>query len=717
MLARGAAGTRAQDPAATPRKRPGQRQRLAVHRGLEKLARDRSNPVRGHPLRSRSSFSDGRAEEVDSGRGGLVACSATTTRSWASSRDADAAAIKKAYRKLALQYHPDKNPGDTAAEEKFKEAAEAYGVLSDPEKRRRYDRFGRAGLGGSPAAGASIQEIFADFGDILGDLFGFGGVFGGRRRAARGGRGTRPALRPRDRLRGGRARPRDADPGAAPGDAARRARAAAPRPGRVATCAAPAAASGQVALPAGLLHRSPAPAAPAAARAGASPSRARPAAAQGRVPQRAHAARAHPGRRRRRARACAWPARARPGVDGGPPGDLYVVLQRARAPALPARRPRHPVRAAADFRRRRRSARGSSADARRRADACRVPAGHAVGHALPAARQGRPPRSAAAGRGDQYVRRARPHAGASAPSSASCSSGWRTLEGEQAGRARPVRARVKDDRAQVSPELTARVGRWSSRCPAHREEEPLSACCAGDSLGHRSPVPCGAGSRGSCSDRADAWTSTRAAALRADARRARADGGAARGCAWRRCRADEPLGRALPGGARALRPCGARFVVHPAAGAASHCCRRDRRTHAAAARARPRLRHGRASDDAPVPSRRSSAHVASGRAGSTWAAGAASWRSSRATRRGSRVRAIDHDPEAVAVARETFAAQRRSRARSSSPAAAPPGRSPAAWDGIVANIGRRFFLGTARAARGAASGARRPAVRHRVLST
>jgi molecular chaperone DnaJ len=96
--------------------------------------------------------------------------------------------IKKAYRKLALQYHPDKNPGNAEAEEKFKEAAEAYGVLSDEEKRGRYDRFGHSGVGGS---GGFDPNQFADFGDILGDLFGFGDFFGGgRRRSSRPTRGN-----------------------------------------------------------------------------------------------------------------------------------------------------------------------------------------------------------------------------------------------------------------------------------------------------------------------------------------------------------------------------------------------------------------------------------------------------------------------------------------------------------------------------------------------
>lgn len=92
-------------------------------------------------------------------------------------RDASAAEIKGAYRKLAVKYHPDKNPGDTKAEERFKEAAEAYAVLSDPDKRARYDRFGREAVGGGGAAGFD-PSAFSDFSDILGDLFGFGSVFG-----------------------------------------------------------------------------------------------------------------------------------------------------------------------------------------------------------------------------------------------------------------------------------------------------------------------------------------------------------------------------------------------------------------------------------------------------------------------------------------------------------------------------------------------------------
>ncbi len=93
--------------------------------------------------------------------------------------------IKKAYRKLALKYHPDKNPDDPTAEAKFKEAAEAYGVLSDEEKRAQYDRYGHAGSN----FGGFDPNQFADFGDILGDLFGFGDFFGTGRR----GRSTRAA--------------------------------------------------------------------------------------------------------------------------------------------------------------------------------------------------------------------------------------------------------------------------------------------------------------------------------------------------------------------------------------------------------------------------------------------------------------------------------------------------------------------------------------------
>ena len=103
------------------------------------------------------------------------------------SRDCDDGTLKTSYRKLALQYHPDRNPGNAQAEEKFKEAAEAYAILSDSQKRAAYDRFGHQGVSGAAGAGPNFDEsAFADFGDILGDLFGLGDMFGGGR--GRGGR-------------------------------------------------------------------------------------------------------------------------------------------------------------------------------------------------------------------------------------------------------------------------------------------------------------------------------------------------------------------------------------------------------------------------------------------------------------------------------------------------------------------------------------------------
>lgn len=106
-------------------------------------------------------------------------------------RNASAEEIKKAYRKMALKYHPDKNEGDAGAEEKFKEAAEAYEVLSDPEKKSRYDQFGHAGLGGGggfSGGGMNMDDIFSQFGDIFGGAFGgsFGGARGGRGRVVKG---------------------------------------------------------------------------------------------------------------------------------------------------------------------------------------------------------------------------------------------------------------------------------------------------------------------------------------------------------------------------------------------------------------------------------------------------------------------------------------------------------------------------------------------------
>jgi molecular chaperone DnaJ len=97
-------------------------------------------------------------------------------------KDASEGDIKKAYRKMALKYHPDKNPDDAEAENKFKEAAEAYEILSDADKRSKYDRFGHDGLKGMPGGGfgMSMDDIFSNFGDIFGDAFGgaFGDAFG-----------------------------------------------------------------------------------------------------------------------------------------------------------------------------------------------------------------------------------------------------------------------------------------------------------------------------------------------------------------------------------------------------------------------------------------------------------------------------------------------------------------------------------------------------------
>ena len=98
--------------------------------------------------------------------------------------------IKSAYRKLALQYHPDRNPGNEEAEEKFKQAAEAYAVLSDSQKRAQYDRYGHAGVSGAGGGFSGFDpSVFSDFSDILGDIFGFGDLFGGSRRS--GGRSSR----------------------------------------------------------------------------------------------------------------------------------------------------------------------------------------------------------------------------------------------------------------------------------------------------------------------------------------------------------------------------------------------------------------------------------------------------------------------------------------------------------------------------------------------
>ena len=105
-------------------------------------------------------------------------------------KNASADDLKKAYRKLAMQYHPDRNPGDKEAEEKFKEAAEAYDVLSDPQKKAKYDQFGHAAFEGAAGGGAgmNMEDIFSHFGDIFSDLFSGGSPFGGFGTQGRRGR-------------------------------------------------------------------------------------------------------------------------------------------------------------------------------------------------------------------------------------------------------------------------------------------------------------------------------------------------------------------------------------------------------------------------------------------------------------------------------------------------------------------------------------------------
>ena len=100
------------------------------------------------------------------------------------SKSASANEIKRAYRKIAMKFHPDRNPDNKEAEKKFKEAAEAYSILSDDQKRQQYDQFGHAGIGGAGQSGfqggMSMEDIINNFGDIFGDSFDpFGGIFGG----------------------------------------------------------------------------------------------------------------------------------------------------------------------------------------------------------------------------------------------------------------------------------------------------------------------------------------------------------------------------------------------------------------------------------------------------------------------------------------------------------------------------------------------------------
>ena len=113
------------------------------------------------------------------------------------SKGSSADEIKKSYRKVAMQYHPDRNPGDKTAEEKFKEAAEAYEVLSDPDKKAQYDRYGHAGVSGNGRGGGfqggggmNMEDIFSQFGDVFGDDL-FGSFFGGGAGRQRGGQRSR----------------------------------------------------------------------------------------------------------------------------------------------------------------------------------------------------------------------------------------------------------------------------------------------------------------------------------------------------------------------------------------------------------------------------------------------------------------------------------------------------------------------------------------------
>ena len=141
-------------------------------------------------------------------------------------KSAPEAEIKKAYRQMALKFHPDKNQDDKAAEEKFKEAAEAYEILSNPEKKQRYDHYGHAGMGGQGGGqghgGMNMEDIFSNFGDVFGDDSPFGSFFGGSRG---GGAGHDPAAghrRARTRCRSAssaRRCPRNACRGSSPCDA------------------------------------------------------------------------------------------------------------------------------------------------------------------------------------------------------------------------------------------------------------------------------------------------------------------------------------------------------------------------------------------------------------------------------------------------------------------------------------------------------------------
>ncbi len=134
------------------------------------------------------------------------------------SRTANDQEIKSAYRKLALQHHPDRNPDNPGAEERFKECSEAYAILADSEKRARYDRFGHAGVSSGPGGNGGFDTtVFTDFHDIFGDLFNFGDMFGGQGRTHSFARAAwrRSARRSHARVRGSRVWSHQASAGAA----------------------------------------------------------------------------------------------------------------------------------------------------------------------------------------------------------------------------------------------------------------------------------------------------------------------------------------------------------------------------------------------------------------------------------------------------------------------------------------------------------------------
>ena len=233
------------------------------------------------------------------------------------SRDASEADLKKAFRQLALKHHPDRNPGDAEAEERFKAINEAYAVLSDPDRRAQYDRYGRVDL---PPGGVDLGGLE----DLFGDLFEgfFGGGRGGRRGRAPPGR--RPPLRPRDLAGGGRAGPGDASSRSRGSRPARPATGAGAEPGSGRTQCPTCKGRGQLRYQQGFLT-----VARTCSQCGGEgqivKSPARRAAGEGRVAPGAHAQGAHPAGRRR-GRAAARGRRRRRRARRRPAGDLYVVL-------------------------------------------------------------------------------------------------------------------------------------------------------------------------------------------------------------------------------------------------------------------------------------------------------------------------------------------------------------------------------------------------------